>query len=119
MAFDDLVRTGVALADRMTESLQAPIVHEPWVGQGDTGEPIYAAPIQRTAIVEYEPKQVQARGQAVEVAARVVFLRPVLVGHSDRLTLPDGTTGPLVRIGGLADPDAGWAFVVEVMIGKL
>ena len=38
--------------------------------------------------------------------ATVTFWYPVEVGTSDRLTLPSGQTGPILRISeGLADPE--------------
>ena len=52
--------------------------------------------------------------------ATITFLFPVAGGTSDKLTLPSGQTGPILRISeGLADPSNadGGGYLTEVLLG--
>jgi hypothetical protein len=109
---------GVGIANSVTESLQATIQHEVWASQTSRGEQTYAAAVPRKAIVSTKARTFRRRdGEVVTQIARITFLEPILIGPRDRITLPDGKTGPLLDAGGFVDPDAAAAYVTVVAIG--
>jgi hypothetical protein len=127
--FDSLIRSGVALADSLTGSLQSTVTHEAWIGQDAYGSPSYAAPVARAALVEQRVAQarVQPSGEMVSTTAKVTFLRPIApngaagrkepVDTRDRITLQDGATGPLVNISNFIDKTTGRGYLTEVWLG--
>lgn len=59
-----------------------------------------------------------ADGQDHAFRAVVTFLRPITIGAHDRITLWDGTTGPIVLPhGGKSNPALGGPFVHTVYVG--
>jgi hypothetical protein len=120
MGLADTVRAGVALANRMTKTLQATVTLEKFQSQDDYGNEVFLAPRKYTAIVEIRIRDRQTQsGQLVTTRASVFFIQPVIGGvHTrDRLTLPDGTSGPIVDSGGLVDAETSQPFYHEVWIG--
>lgn len=128
MAFDDIIRTGVALADSLTGSLQGTCVHEAWTGQDISGAKTYAAPVNRQALVERKQRRmISSTGQEILSVAKIDFLRPIApngaagrvepVDSRDRITLPDGTTGPIVNVEALLDPDTDRGYFTTVYLG--
>lgn len=117
-SFDTIVRSGIALADSLTESLQATVSHSANTGQDNFGADTYAAAISRDAIVEYKARQHQTgSGEIVQTQAKVVFLRPVTITARDKIILPNGSTGPIVDIEGLVDPTTNQLYMIEVWLG--
>lgn len=107
MGYDALIRAGVALADRLTGSLQAPVTHRAWVSQSTTGAVTYAAPTTALAIVEHRQQLVRATdGREVMASTRLTFLRPLALDPKDQLTLADGTRLMILALEGLLDPGA-------------
>lgn len=118
MAFDDIIRSGVALANSMTASLQPTVQHYVRTGQDGYGKPTYAAPVNVPAVVDKDERYVQnAQGQTVLTRHRVTFVRPIIIKSTDKLVLPDGSTGPILSIGGVVDPDTDRPFSSEVLLG--
>lgn len=129
MGLDDIVRAGVALADSITTTLQVAVSHEAWTGQDAFGEATYAAATFPLAIVEQKVSQVRSRltGQMIMTKAKVSFLRPIApngaagraepVDTRDRITLPDGFTGPIVAVNSLTDPTTSRGYLTEVYLG--
>lgn len=119
MGFADLVRNGVALANRMTADLQVEVVHESVIGHSRPyNKPEHGEPVVRSAIVVRKMRVVRnAEGAEVVSGATVTFLSDVVVAEGDRITLPDGATAPVVAVGGLADPSTGRPYLPEVALG--
>jgi len=129
MGLGDLVRSGLQIADQVTQDLQPEVLHEAWIGQDGYGNAAYAAAVARPAIVEQRLHQrVTSSGRLVLVQAYVAFIRPIPpngaagrkepVDPRDRLTLPDGSTGPIVDQSGLVDASTTRPFYAEVWIGR-
>lgn len=129
MAFDDLIRSGVALADSLTDSLQVSVTHEAFTGLDDTGASSYAAGVSRKAIVERKNRQrVTGDGRTILTSAQITFLRPIAangaagrqepVDTRDRITLPDGSTDPIADVEALLDPDTGRGYYAVVWLGR-
>jgi hypothetical protein len=128
LAFNDIIRNGVAIADRLTKDLQAIVTHEAWVGQTGSGRSMYGPPINRKAIVDTRVRdRVTNAGQTVTTRASIQFLEAIepngAIGRvepidpRDRITLPDGTSGPIVDIGGFIDGQTNRPYTSEVWIG--
>lgn len=114
MGLLDILRNGIAVADSITTDLQSTVTHEAWIGQDFNGKPIFAAAISRAAIVERKQRIVKgADGREIMSTHYVGFLRPIdpngtpgrqePVDPRDRITLSDGSTGPIVSIDGFMD----------------
>lgn len=128
MSFDGLIRSALETADSLTADLQATVSHEAWQSQDAMGQPTYAAAVDRLAIVEQRLEEIRdANGREVLTQAKVTFLRPIPpegtagrvepVDQRDRLTLPDGTKAPIVKVEGLTDPDTTRPYMLEVWLG--
>lgn len=129
MAFDDLIRSGVALADSLTDSLQVSVTHEAYTGINEFGESSYAAGVSRKAIVERKNRQrVTGDGRTILTSAQITFLRAIEangaagrqepVDTRDRITLPDGSTDPIADVEALLDPDTGRGYYAVVWLGR-
>lgn len=118
MAFDDLIRSGVALANTLTTSLQANVQHSSWLGNDMDGDDVYSDPISRPALIEQRQRLHQTKSnELVLTRAKISFLVPTSINSNDRIILPDGTTGPIVDIEGLLDPTTNLPYLPEVWIG--
>jgi len=133
----DILREGVALVQAETESLQASIVLERWLGQNEFGSPTYDTPMELTAVVEKKTKDLKggSASQQETLATTYVgifvpleevdlslmtdeqYVRQGPVDPNDRITLPDGTTGPILNIGGFVDKDTSQPLYHEVWLG--
>jgi hypothetical protein len=130
MALDSLVRSAVAIANGVTSSLQVVVSHEAWTHDDAYGAPQYATAVNLSAIVEYRQRLRHLRdGQQVLQRAVVFLLEPVSpngaaerrepIDPRDRIVLPDGTTGPIYDVAGLADPQTNASYYHEVVIGDV
>jgi hypothetical protein len=118
MGLDALVRSGVALAKQLTADLQVSVSHEAVSSRDLRGKPTYAAAVSRPAIVEKKQRLVRdTTGREVMCSHVISFLQPVSLSVEDRLTLPDGTTGPILSIEGLVDAGTNARFYVIVYLG--
>ena len=131
-AFDDLVRSGYALAKTFTASLQVTVTLRAWLGQTALGDASYGPARSFKVLVEYKQRMVvnRATGNATLARALVTFLEPVApvggveernepIDTRDQLTLPDGSTGPIIDVQGLADPDTNETYAPEVWVGSV
>ena len=118
MSFATIVQSGEALANTLTDSLQASVTHKAYASDDGYGKPTYATGVVRKAIVERRQKFVRNElGEEKLSLARVLFVGPVTVGEQDLITLPDGSEMPIVRITGPVDPTTNAEFLVEVELG--
>lgn len=129
MSLSKLITSVVKIADGITASLQSTVTYEAWIGDGTTfSEPLYDTAIEMQAIVEILDKQVRSEsGDDILLKASVTFLRPIApngadsrrepVDVRDRITLPNGYTGPIRFVSGLDNPDINGMYMVEVILG--
>lgn len=132
MGLDAIIRSGLRVANQVTASLQATVTHERWKSVDGYGKPTYALAIDRTAIVEKTQRRMQTdTGETVMAKAKVTFLEPIadldtgstITGRQhptdarDRITLPDGTTGPILAIEGMVDPSTERPYFEAVWLG--
>ena len=131
MGLADVVRSGVAIANSVTKTLQATVTHKQWIGPSDGyGTETYLDAVERTALVEFKQKMIKTgSGQLVMSRATVTFLEPIPpigagvdgrqepIDSRDIITLPDGTTGPILDISGFVDSGTNAPFFGAVSIG--
>lgn len=127
MGLLNVLRTGVQIADKQTKSLQESVRFERCTGKDIYGKPTYAAAVTLKAIVERKNRQMQTpAGQIVAARTSVLFLDASTlttatsgngVKQADRITLLDGTTGPILDFGGFDDANLGRPLVTEVFLG--
>jgi hypothetical protein len=129
MGLDATVRSAVATAKKSTAALQADIQLAAWISDTARGKPNYAPAVLYPAIVEEKQRKL-TDFQGVEVLSthKVTILRPVVahgadnrqepVDARDKLTLPDGTTGPILAVGGMTDPSTGKPYLHEIWLGE-
>jgi len=123
----DVVRAGVAIADKVSKPLQGPVVYQRCTGESAYGARTYAAPVTLRAIIEQRQRKiVNSTGALVLIRATVTFVdAPALAAATgggpitarDKLTLPDGSASSIVDTGGLTDAATGAPMVTEVYLG--
>lgn len=122
MGFRDLVRSGIATAYTLTSDLQPTVVREAVtlpLTQDVRGEPTRAAGVNTPALVEMKQRMVKTiSGAFIASRAKVTFLDPAIVLHlKDRITLPDGSQGPILETEGLVDRVTNAPYLTVVYIG--
>jgi len=98
-----LLDSAVAIADKITQGLglQAVVSHQAVTSIEGDGNRVYAAAVLRPAVVVKKQRLVKTTsGEMVMSQAYITFLNPVVIGQYDRITLPDGTTGPILNTEG-------------------
>lgn len=124
MDLADVVRNAVALANRVTTSLQAEVTHEPWIGKDKYGKPLYDNPVRRLALIQKNTSNVG--GQQLVQGATITFIYPIdpnganlrqePIDPRDKITLPDGWTQPIASVSGITDPLTGMPYLYEVTL---
>lgn len=127
MSLLDTIRLGVAVANNVTKSLQPLVTYERSLGDNGFGTNNYAAPVQLHAIVDWKQKHLRTQSGELTVSrASVQFLDiqevvaatgGVGIDDDDKITLPDGTTGPIIDMSGFIDAGTGHPFATEVFLG--
>lgn len=122
MAFPlEILRTGIGIADTLTKGVQATVTLERWTGQTTSGTPTYSAAESLRAVVDYKQKQsMTSTGKLVPVMATLTIVGDVspAINPKDRITLPDGRTGPILGTpAAVVDPETGRGLITEVSLG--
>lgn len=133
MAFPgELLEIGVSIAHGLTPGAQSTCILEQVIGLGPSGDFEYDDPIEVSAVVDYTNKVSIRGGQIVTVSATVTVLERVEpnlavidpprknpIDPRDKLTLPDGTTGPIISVpGAVNNPRTGTGFIQVIEIGS-
>lgn len=128
MSLLDTLRAGVKIANDVTRSLQCLVTFERYAENADGyGTPGYSAATTLHAIVDWRQRQLRTMTGVLTVSrASVLFLDIVEVvaatngegiDDHDRITLPDGTTGPILDMAGFIDAGTGHPIATEVFLG--
>lgn len=127
MSLLDVLRTGVKLADTITKDLQATVTFNRYLSSGVSGGKTYGASVPMRAIVDWKQKQVRTPQGILSVSrASVTFLNIEEmvaatngegISDNDKITLPDGTTGPILDMAGFIDAGTGHPIATEVFLG--
>ena len=121
MSLRPSIRRAVRTARRSARLIEVDVLHKHGVTRDSSGRITYSFTDTLKAIVELVTQTFRDKVGAARVSrATITFLFPVAVGTSDKLTLPSGQTGPILRISeGLADPSNadGGGYLTEVLLG--
>ena len=81
------------------------IAVEPWTGQNVYGDATYGTSVSMPARISKKPKLVRADDGRETVAGSIAWVDPafVTIGPKDRVTLPDGSTPPVLSIDRIPD----------------
>lgn len=133
MGFESIIRGAIqGIASPLLESMKIDVTHEAWLGQDRLGSPDFAAPQTLRALIEKSPKQLfTTSGSVVVVKATLIFLDPIAdhtantgyfrhnpIDPRDRITLPDGSTAPIIDPAGFLNSETERPFVNEVLLGE-
>jgi|SRR3990167_49144 len=133
MSLLDVVRGAVKVADQVTKPLQATVIFKRCTGIDGYGACTFAASVSLRAVVEWKQKQVKTMtGELAISSSSVLFVDAAAlalatpatsataagrVGEQDVITLPDGTTGPILALDGFADAGNGRTVYTQVYLG--
>src|SRR5215472_14566622 len=127
MSLLDVVRADVKVADKVTKPLQTTVKYERENGIDGSGTRTFDLPLFLPAIVDYTSRMVRTReGILTACRSSVMFLdaqtlNQATKGHgirtADRITLPNGETGPILDIMGFNDPGTLEPVATQVMLG--
>lgn len=129
MAFPaEIIRSAVKTANTLTKGVQSTVRLEQFKSQAGDGAKIYASAVTVRAVVDRKRYQRFIGGRVVTVIAKLTILDTVpsqgTVGRQepidprDKITLPDGVTGPIVSVGAVDDPGTGKGFIQSVTLGE-
>jgi hypothetical protein len=86
--------------------MPATISHAPLVSRDAFGLPTYGSDTEYRARVIYKPTHVRGPAANIVLAKGVVWIAGTpTIGSEDRLTLPDGTTPPILAAARIPDED--------------
>lgn len=128
MSLLDVLRTGVKVADQVTKPLQASVTYERRKVRPDGyGTQDYHPAVALRAIVDWKQKQLRTPAGVLSVSRAYVMFLDISalnaatvgqgIGDHDRITLPDGTTGPILDMAGFVDAGTGKPLATEVWLG--
>ena len=128
MGLLQIIRGGVKVADKITKPLQSEVTYKRMTGPTDTyGTKGYGPAVKIQASVDWRSKQVRTQAGELTVTRATLTLTDVAtikrvtnnqgIGEDDIFILPDGTTGPILDLGGFIDAGTGQPFATEVMLG--
>ena len=109
MSLADVIHTGVAVANRLTQSegMQVTVQHAAATdARDDNGRPVFAAAVDRTGLLHAKPRRVLDTTGAERMSrAQLVVLGPVAFNTEDRVTLPVEGTRPILQVEALLDAE--------------
>jgi hypothetical protein len=127
MDFAGLVRKYVAVADRVVKSLEPTVMVAHMTAADEYGKKTLGEPVGVRALVDWKQQQVRTSSGVLSVSRVMVTFLDVGgllaatnnegLDDSDRIMLPDGTTGPILDMGGFIDAGTGRPFATEVYLG--
>jgi hypothetical protein len=124
MAFPrDIIVAGINIADALTAGVQGTVQYQAYTSANGDGDESYAAAVPLQCVIDMKRRsEVTPSGRIVTTVAKLTFPRGGLnINPKDRITLPDGTTGPLILDApdAVFDPVTGRGFITSVGIGEV
>lgn len=123
-----ILRLGIKIADSLTKGVQSYAVLEPWLEQSVHGDDVYGLPVPIQCIVDRTNKMIEHGGEQITVGATLTVIGDIQpngatgrrepIDPRDRITLPDGFTGPVISSpNSVIDPSTNRGFIHEIMLG--
>jgi hypothetical protein len=127
MSLLDVLRSGVAIVDKVTRPLQATVSYEQCTSVDASGTKAYASAVPLKAVVDWKQRQVRSMSGVLSVSPASVMFLDILalvvatggdgVDDKDRITLPDGQTLAILNMGGFIDAGTGKPVATEIFLG--
>ncbi len=127
MGLLDVLRSGVAIANKITRPLQPTVTYERYLGSDGTGAQTWASPVQLHAIEDWVGVQVRTKDGNLTVSRASILLLDITevvnatsgngIDESDRFTLADGSSGPIVDLRGFVDALSSHPIATTVLLG--
>jgi hypothetical protein len=124
MGLDRLIRLAVSTANAQTADVQGKVTFQRVkknpdgsVKQDGRGNKEYESGVPIDAFIEDEQRPIRTEdGTKRQVNSKVTFFTSMEVDSEDKITLPNGKSGPILRIKALLDK-AGDPYMTEVWLG--
>lgn len=127
MALIDVIRLGVKIADSVTKSVHSSVTFTRVTARDSYGAPTATSTTTLRAVVEVKNAPVRTReGITVVARATLDFLDVTAIlsatggagfDYDDQFVLQDGSTGPILNLGGFMDPGNGKPVAMTVYLG--
>lgn len=121
MGLGSIVRNARAIAKGVvggSDGLTLSVTVEPFDELDGYAQPSYGSSTSYDAVVDSTTRLMRMpNGQEVLAKHRITFLESVAIGSKDRITLPDGSTGPILDVSGVMDASTDRPFVTDVILG--
>lgn len=127
MSLLTILRTGVRIIDNVTKDLQGDVIYERAIIDPSGYGRGFEAAVTMKAIVDWRQKQVRTLAGVLSTSrATVIFLdidemvaatAGEGISDHDKITLPDGTTGPILNMSGFIDAGTTHPIATEVFLG--
>ncbi len=127
MSILDVLRSGVAIADKVTKPWQAIVIYRRELSADAAGMRTFAADVPLHALVDYKAVQVRTKDGVLSATRATITLLDVAevtlatggqgIGNNDQFILPDGDTGPTLDLAGFVDAGTGHPIATTVMLG--
>jgi hypothetical protein len=128
MAILDALTAGIAVAHNVlsTGNMEGTVMFEHCIGADQYG-PLYAAPVPLLCVIDQKQRQVRDRSGILSASScQLQFLNPADIAAAtpgdgrirdiDLITLPDGSKGAIMSVGGYVNGLTGFAVAPEVWI---
>jgi hypothetical protein len=129
MGLANVVRAGVAIADRLVKDLEVTVLHYPWISESGFGKPSFAVtPVPILAVVRHTRDiKRTVDGDTADPFAVILIPRPLAANGAtgrdepidprDKFVLPDGTEFVVRNVVGILDPSTGKPYAYRVEVG--
>jgi len=127
MSLLTILRSGVKTIDKIVKPLEPFVTYERFTPDPTTYGSNFLPAIQLRAIVDWKQAQVRTQSGVLTVSRAMVMFLDIKalvaatagqgISENDRITLPDGTTGPILDMAGFIDAGTGHPIETEVFLG--
>lgn len=133
MSLLNVFQSSVKVMSKIFDSVKGDVVFRAWVGQTGGGEDKFADPVTLRGVIAVNQEVTRtSEGQLAVTLATIEFLDPIPdtapmpgqerkqpIDPRDSLVLPDGSTAPIIKVGGPLDPSTSRGFVQAVTLGTI
>lgn len=127
MGLLDVVRSGVKIADALTKSMQTTVTYRRYSSSDQYGKKQLLAATPLRALVENKLRRVPSQSGVITDSTITITLLDVNaisaatggagIGVNDEIVLPNGSTNPILNVGGFVDAGTGQPIATEVYLG--
>jgi hypothetical protein len=133
MAIRAALISGIKIVSKQVADVKVPVSFQAWIGDDGKGGDAYAGAVTVRPVVSRKARVIRTEGgQFAHTLATLTFVDPVApttaqAGRTrrqpfdprDLFVLPDGSTAPVVDIGGPMDPKTSDTFIHVVTLGNV